>query len=56
MEIDGQSGEVVSTEQNEFEKFTALHPGHFARHISTVTPNLLQVRGSDAIVAFKRTF
>lgn len=53
VEADGQGGEIVSTEQNEFEKFAALHTRHPARHISTTPPDLLQVRGPNAPAALK---
>lgn len=33
MEIDGQSGEIVPTPEDESEEFTTIHIGYTARHI-----------------------
>ena len=48
MEADGQSGQAVSAEQDEFKEQPAIHPRHPARHLPAVAFNLLKVRGSNA--------
>ena len=35
---------IMSTSQNEFEKFSSIHSGHFARHLPAFANNLCQIR------------
>lgn len=48
MEADGQGGEAVSAEQDEFEEQPTIHTRHPARHLPAIAFNLLKVRGSNA--------
>jgi hypothetical protein len=56
MEADGQSGEVMSTEQNEFEEFSAIHSRHPTRYLSATAFDLFEIRRTNARPPFKRAF
>lgn len=51
LEINGQSGEIVSTPEDEPKKFAPIHIRHSTGHLSAFAADLLKIRGQYATFA-----